>query len=1102
MLRSAAANRWSTLASTSASSSTTASSSSSSSSSSASSTSLRIPTSVTLARPTLSPPPPPTTTPPSPLPQHAASRRHLTSTAALALPRQTLRSAPLRDSSSKPVPEQRQPEEPSSADPEVPWFLQVEEVQPPPTIPSSAPIATPQNDDLIRSPHFSYIPSEAFASLPDPVVFLQDYITAGPSSNLIARPPSHDEFDDGQTPISLIHPYSLSADPANDIYSPNDWILIVQVRSSAAGSVKKVALDLGKFLRHLEPPLSEADRLGEDKLEVDDLLGPSDSAKKRYDPTSSKKKSVPLPQRPKGMSRIEHELGRSLPDWAINKIALAKKFPEGWQPPKLLSREAQDGIRLLHGSDPEKFDVPTIAEQFKISRESVRRILKGGKWAAGGEVRGRQDRRARERLAEASVPERLKREEAEFDSIIKGQEESDQATSDLEEVEELDLEAMMEQGDGESFVQPVRFEGLTSFSSDPTSKKSHTKGPRKDSPASRGDGQWCLIDAGWCTVHVMTPQAREKYDIEGIWREIEAEKQVSSSLSPSRSAGGRVDQLDLSGPTSSIRRLSRPKGNAGRGRPFSTVAGYSMTMATTNDRRSISSSAVAKVHGARDLPPTLSQILSDESIMGSIVEDARSEGREVEINAWLRSVRKQKSMTFLEVTDGTLAGDRTLQAVIRNKPKAAQDVEANDRQHQLLTPGSAVRLSGLLKKGRGSKKGQEVELSVEEFQVTAPCDGATYPLSAQARLQYSSGPGSEAMTTQTLERREAHLRPRLPRHASILRTRQRLEDGMAKWFQDHDFVKVTTPVITSSDCEGAGEVFQIVSDSDVKSTLQDRISSFWSNSPAYLTVSSQLHLEAISLGLNRVWTYLPVFRAEGSSTNRHLSEFWMMEAEFCEDGLETLMDCAEGVIKSCIRQALGGEQVDLGASTLERLSKISQRETRWKRLTYTEAVEILQSDSHERGGSTPSAIPFEKPPKWGESLSSDHEKYLAQRFGGPVFVSRYPKALKPFYMRRDEGGKVEGRETVACFDLLVPKVGELVGGSLREEREEVLKADLANQSKLTERLAWYVEDLRRYGGSPHGGFGLGFERLVSWVTDTDSVRDVVNFPRVKGHVRF
>ncbi|KAN0062541.1 asparaginyl-tRNA synthetase [Thecaphora frezii] len=1126
--------------------------------------------------------------------------RHLSSTSSARLPRQlgrqALTTATLQTKSeAQLLPDDvHQPNTASSSDPNIPWFLEAEQIDPPDYSPEPSqaePSAAPSDSvPAVASGHFDYIPESASTSVPNAVVRLQDHLLHGPASNLLARPPSKDE--DLPAPISFIHPYSLSADPSNDAYGKTDYIVIVQVKSSAAGSVRKVAQSVGNFLKHQPPPPVEPQAA----LGLDDLLGP-DRSKDRHQRTSdgdvASKEVKALSPRPKGMSRIEHELGKKLPDWAVHRIALSRKFPDGWKPPKILSREAQDGLRLLHGSDPERFDIEELAARFRISKESVRRILKGGKWKVSSETRARQDQRAKERIAQSiySRPERWSREESELAEIRRLQEEGSELVEDGESpiiegegegqgADEgeagldgaADADAALEKANEQRPVFPVRYEGLVVGGGEGAGSAANAKGPSKNSPVSRGNGHWCLVDAGWCMVHVMTEQARFKYDIEGMWREIEAETEVTSV----RPRGYSLTS-DAATSTARVRKSIFGQNINARPRPAKfgdTFKGKSRTFATSSHVPAM------KATNELELPETLNQTLVRcyrelERIPKTTVP--------VVVHGWLRSTRKQKHITFLQLTDGSLKGGRALQAIYRHNGSesksegSGQAASPTGLDTSGLTIGTALRLEGRMKLGRGSLQGQDIELDVERFEIVGQCD-ATYPLAVlqheqqvqngRNRVRASSsaddGEGqaaSSASQTSLAERRESHLRGRLPRHAATLRVRQLLEDGMAEWFQRHDFTKVTCPILTSSNCEGAGEVFQVVADSDVRSTasaspsssaspvtmsesqgqpvLQKRLSAFWSSSPAYLTVSSQLHLEAVGLGLSRVWTLNPAFRAEGSATNRHLAEFWMLEAEMYWTAMEAregssaalgrLIDCCEGVVKAAMRRALDGpawgtpEDITYllqpnndveGVGYLATLRRILDT-PRWTRITYTDAIELLRKKHFEgvegadAGVGTAGEGYFAFEPVWGEGLASEHERYLAssQVFDGPVFVTDFPRAIKAFYMRSNASdadlaaGRQNERETVACFDLLIPKVGELVGGSLREERQHVLEARLPSGG-VKAALEWYTDDLRRYGGAPHGGFGLGVERLVSWITNTENVRDVNTFARTKGVMRF
>lgn len=497
----------------------------------------------------------------------------------------------------------------------------------------------------------------------------------------------------------------------------------------------------------------------------------------------------------------------------------------------------------------------------------------------------------------------------------------------------------------------------------------------------------------------------------------------------------------------------------------------------------------------------------------------------VQIVGFARSIRYHRKLTFISLTDGSLPADSTLQAVIKGDAKEQWDGS--------LSLGVALELTGRLQKSKG--KDQPIEFAVQALRVTGPSEASSYPLaSTSASLSVNNN----------LLRKYAHLRPRDARHAAVLRARNVMERALSDYFWENDFTRVAAPIITSSDCEGGGEVFQVDSShnleqdiaqepslsgstSDGKSSgasgeeiaqepslsgstpdqpsaqtdeaplsgsegsLKTKGSSFWSDTTAYLTVSAQLHLEALALGLGKVYTVGPSFRAESSATNRHLVEFWMCEGEMVTSsdanlGLEQVMGTVEGLLKQILIAITSSQEAaylwngdEKGLSELQEYSN-----SEWPRMTYTEAIESIQQE-----GAVLSSV------EWGDSLASEQERWLARR--GPIFITHYPAPIKPFYMRqKEEGG---GRVTSACFDLLVPRIGELVGGSLREERRGQLAARLGASSP---HLQWYIDDLRKYGCNPHGGFGLGMERLVSFLTRTENIRDCLTFPRVKGPVRF
>ncbi|KAI0300599.1 asparaginyl-tRNA synthetase [Multifurca ochricompacta] len=408
----------------------------------------------------------------------------------------------------------------------------------------------------------------------------------------------------------------------------------------------------------------------------------------------------------------------------------------------------------------------------------------------------------------------------------------------------------------------------------------------------------------------------------------------------------------------------------------------------------------------------------------------------IQVHGWIKSVRLQKRIAFAMIQDGTTP--RSLQAVFRDPEHA-----------KVLTNGASVCITGVLTASPGS--GQAKELLAETVEVLGACDPETYPIQKQA------------LTTEYL-RDHAHLRVRTDVHGAVLRLRDTVMRSLHEFFQNNDFIYAHTPIITSNDAEGA-----------------ERLSA-----PSYLTVSSQLHLEVISNAVARVWTLSPCFRAERSQTSRHLAEFWMLEAEWAfVRSVDDLCNVAEASIKHVLRlnspdRDLLQKDINASCGLVAAASDIP-----WPRITYTDAIHELQ-----KSGSR-----FEFPPTWGAALQSEHERWLADSFArGPIFVTDYPTAIKPFYMRQNDDSR-----TVACFDLLVPHIGELVGGSLREERPTLLEAAIKRQGLDEEVYRWYTE-LRRFGGAPHGGYGMGFERLISWLGGIENVRECIPMPRWSGRM--
>jgi asparaginyl-tRNA synthetase len=342
-----------------------------------------------------------------------------------------------------------------------------------------------------------------------------------------------------------------------------------------------------------------------------------------------------------------------------------------------------------------------------------------------------------------------------------------------------------------------------------------------------------------------------------------------------------------------------------------------------------------------------------------------------------------------------------------------------------------------------------------------------------------------------------HLRSRTTHNTAILQLRSFVSLNFTSFFAQNEFVQCYPPIITSSDCEGAGEAFTVSSN--------EKGEGHFFRSPKYLTVSTQLHLEALAAAMPRVWTLSPTFRAEKSDTYRHLSEFYMLEAEisFIET-LDPLLDLIEKMIRQLVSELLesriGHELLALAADMKPQLKARWEgllRPIRWKRLTYSSAIEVLQAAVQEE------KVTFQFPTRWGDSLQSEHEKYLASLYDGPVFVTDYPQKIKPFYMLPSASSISESR-TVACFDLLFPAVGELIGGSLREHRYDELVQNMklhglipVDEGPDEAGLRWYTE-LRKWGSVPHGGFGMGFDRLLCYLTAVENIREVVSFPRWVG----
>ncbi len=434
-------------------------------------------------------------------------------------------------------------------------------------------------------------------------------------------------------------------------------------------------------------------------------------------------------------------------------------------------------------------------------------------------------------------------------------------------------------------------------------------------------------------------------------------------------------------------------------------------------------------------------------------------GQEVTVKGWVRTVRDQKNFSFVEVNDGSTLAN--FQVVLSNTCPAD------------LTTGASIAVTGLITKSPGTK--QPVEMQAAAITIIGLADPESYPLQKKRH-------SFEFLRT------IAHLRPRTNTQGAVARIRNALAYATHRFFQERGFLYVHTPIITASDCEGAGQMFRV---STLAPGEKDFSKDFF-NKEAYLTVSGQLNGEAFATALSDIYTFGPTFRAENSHTSRHLAEFWMIEPEMAFADLKDNMDLAEAYLKFTLRHLLEEHREDLQffddfieKGLISRLENVVSHD--FIRLAYTEAVEILKRSPKS----------FEFPVEWGADLQSEHERYLAEEhFKKPVILTDYPKDIKSFYMRQNADGK-----TVAAMDVLVPKIGEIIGGSQREERLDVLQNRL-RESNLPEESYWWYLDLRRFGSVPHSGFGAGFERLVLFATGMENIRDIIPFPRSPGHADF
>lgn len=453
---------------------------------------------------------------------------------------------------------------------------------------------------------------------------------------------------------------------------------------------------------------------------------------------------------------------------------------------------------------------------------------------------------------------------------------------------------------------------------------------------------------------------------------------------------------------------------------------------------------------------------------------AESIGRQVTLPGWIRTRRDSKGgFSFLELNDGSSLG---------NVQVIAESSLPNYESEVLhLSPGCSITVRGEIRASGGA--GQATEVGASEIVVHGWADPTEYPLQKKRH---------------SLEklREWAHLRPRTNTMGAVMRVRNRICRSIHDFFQDEGFLYIQTPIITASDCEGAGAMFRVTSldPANPPRTSQGTVdySQDFFHRPAYLTVSGQLEGEIYATALSKVYTFGPTFRAENSNTSRHLAEFWMIEPEAAFFELTDNMDLAEGFLKRIAADVLSDCEEDMGffaqfidKEAVVRLEQLAA--SQFERVAYADAIKMLEESGKK----------FEFPVAWGHDLQAEHERYLTEtKFQRPVILYDYPRTIKPFYMRVNDDEK-----TVRAMDVLVPGVGEIIGGSQREERLDVLKSRMQEQHLSEEDYWWYL-DLRRFGTVPHSGFGLGLERAVQFVTGMGNIRDVIPFPRTPGNAEF
>ena len=450
-------------------------------------------------------------------------------------------------------------------------------------------------------------------------------------------------------------------------------------------------------------------------------------------------------------------------------------------------------------------------------------------------------------------------------------------------------------------------------------------------------------------------------------------------------------------------------------------------------------------------------------------------GTSINIKGWVRTRRGNKNVSFVALNDGSTI--KNIQVVIDNEQFGEEFLKP-------ITTGACISVIGTIVESLG--KGQTVEIQATEIEIYGTADPETYPLQKKGH---------------TLEflREIAHLRPRTNTFGAIFRVRHNMAMAIHRFFHERGFYYFHTPIITGSDCEGAGQMFQVTTMNlyDLKKDENGNIdySNDFFGKSASLTVSGQLEGELAALSLGSIYTFGPTFRAENSNTPRHLSEFWMIEPEMAFYEIEDNMQLAQDFVQYCIRWALDNCKDDLeflcemyDKELFDRLNFVVNND--FQRLTYTEGIKILE-DAVAKGQK------FEFPVSWGVDLQSEHERYLVeQHFKRPVILTDYPKEIKSFYMKQNDDDK-----TVRAMDVLFPKIGEIIGGSQREENYDKLKRR-AEEMHIPEKDIWWYMDTRRFGTAPHSGFGLGFERLILFVTGMQNIRDVIPFPRTPHNAEY